>query len=414
MAGALPVSPLAPATIGELPPVAGVRIATAATGLRYKNRPDLLVMAFDEGTSAAGVFTLSATRAAPVDWCRDALKRSGGKARALVVNSGNANAFTGKAGMAFVDATVAAAAGKVGCAAETVAVASTGVIGEPLPAAALVPHVEAAAPRLGSEGWLAAAGAIRTTDTFAKLATVTATIGGVEVRLNGIAKGSGMVEPNMATILGYIATDAAVPPAVLQAMLSRAADLSFNAITVDSDTSTNDTLMMFATGAAGNPTATDAADPLWSGFVSALTTLAQDLARQIVRDGEGAQKFISVTVSGAKDEASARRIAKCVANSPLVKTAIAGEDANWGRLVMAVGKSGEPVERDRIAVSIGGVTIARAGGRVEGYDEAPVTAHMKGREIDILLDLGIGAGTATVWTCDLTHGYININADYRS
>jgi glutamate N-acetyltransferase / amino-acid N-acetyltransferase len=412
MAKALPVSPLAPAIIRDLPTLRGVRLATGNSGLRYKGRDDLLIMAFDAGTSVAGVFTLSATRAAPVDWCRDILPN--GQARALVVNAGNANAFTGSAGPAFVAGTVDAAAAALGVARNTVFIASTGVIGEPLPADGLAQPVAALAPSVGSASWLQAAQAFSTTDTFPKTADATAAVGDKLVQINGIAKGSGMIEPNMATMLGFLATDAAVPASVLQTLLRRAVDRSFNAVTVDGDTSTNDTVLAFATGVAGNRVDADPDAPLWADFARALTAVSEDLARQIARDGEGAQKLITITVTGAMSDSSARAVAKTCANSPLLKTAIAGEDANWGRVVAAIGRSGQPVDRETLTVGIGGVTIASRGERVTGYDEAPVAAHMRGRDILIDIDLGMGPGTATVWTCDLTHGYISINADYRS
>lgn len=412
MAKDLPVSPLAPAIIRDLPDLAGVRLATGNSGLRYKGRDDLLIMEFVPGTKVAGVFTLSATRAAPVDWCRTVLP--GGQARALVVNAGNANAFTGSAGAAFVEGTVNAAAAALDVPRDSIFVASTGVIGEPLPADGLKAPVEAVAKTLGTAGWLQAAKAFSTTDTFPKTADATALVDGKPVQVNGIAKGSGMIEPNMATMLGFLATDAAVPAPVLQTLLRRAVDRSFNAVTVDGDTSTNDTVLAFATGAAGNRVDADADSPLWADLAAAVLAVSEDLAKQIARDGEGAQKLITVTVTGAISDSSARAVAKTCANSPLLKTAIAGEDANWGRVVAAVGRSGQPVDRDKLSVSIGGVTIARQGERVTGYDEAPVAAHMQGRDIVIDIDLGLGNGSATVWTCDLTHGYISINADYRS
>ena len=415
MAGALPRSPLAPERMPDLAPIAGVRLAAAACGLKKTGAPDVLFAVLDPGTTVAGVFTRSRCPSAPVDWCRKAL--ASGSARAIVVNAGNANAFTGRAGVATVEATVAAAAKEAGCRAEEVFVASTGVIGQPLPPDRVARHLADLAKALNGgpatpDAWPAAAEAIRTTDTFAKAATRTATIGGTQVAITGIAKGSGMIAPDMATMLSFVFTDAAIPAPLLQQALAAAVDTSFNAITVDSDTSTSDTLLLCATAKAGNPLPAGAAD--LGDFQRALDDLAGDLARQVVCDGEGAQKLITINVSGAISDRSARRIGLAIANSPLVKTAVAGEDANWGRIVMAVGKSGEPADRDRLGIAIGGVRVAEAGMVVDGYDEAPVAAHMKTRSIDIDVDLGIGAGRATVWTCDLTHGYISINADYRS
>ena len=409
MAGALPRSPLAPERLPDLAPIAGVRLAAAACGLKKTGAPDVLFVALDPGTTAAGVFTRSRCPSAPVDWCRRALPH--GAARAVVVNAGNANAFTGQAGVKTVAATVVAAAKQVGCAWEEVFVASTGVIGQPLPEDRIAKHLPDLAKSLGND-WAGAAEAIRTTDTFAKGATRTAAIGGTKVTITGIAKGSGMIAPDMATMLSFVFTDAAIPAPLLQRALAAAVDKSFNAITVDGDTSTSDTLMLFATGKAGNPVPAGEAD--LADFQRALEELTGDLARQVVCDGEGAQKLITIAVKGAISDRSARRIGLAIANSPLLKTAVAGEDANWGRIVMAVGKSGEPADRDRLGIAIGGVQVARDGMVVDGYDEAPVAAHMKTRSIEIEVDIGIGRGRATVWTCDLTHGYISINADYRS
>jgi glutamate N-acetyltransferase/amino-acid N-acetyltransferase len=410
MAGALPMSPLAPGRAAILPPLAGVRMASAAFGLKKSGAPDILLMVFDPGTTVAGTFTRTRCPAAPVDWCRAIV--AGGSARAVVVNAGNANAFTGRAGDATVRATVAAAAAVAGCTDREVFIASTGVIGQPMPEDRVGRHLPALAASLGADGWAGAADAIRTTDTFAKLATRTATIGGTTVTINGIAKGSGMIAPDMATMLSFLATDAAIPAALLQACLATSVDQSFNAITVDGDTSTNDTVLLFATGGAANPDVRSLAE--LADFRRALDELTSDLARQIACDGEGAQKLITIAVAGAVSDRSARRIGLAVANSPLFKTAVAGEDANWGRIVMAVGKSGEPADRDRLSIAIGGVQVARDGMVVAGYDETPVAAHMKTRGVDVAIDLGIGPGRATVWTCDLTHGYIAINADYRS
>ncbi len=407
-----PRSPLAPAADPRLPPVAGVRLATGASGIRYQGRDDVLLVAFDPGATVAGVFTKSSTAGAPVQWCRKAL--AGGVARGFVVNAGNANTFTGKAGMAAVKATARAAAAALGSAATRVFVASTGVIGQPLEVeriTALIPGLAAAAR---PDAWGAAAAAIVTTDTFPKLATRTAAIDGRPVVVNGIAKGSGMIAPDMATLIAFVATDARLPADVLQACLVRACERSFNRTTVDSDTSTSDTLLAVATGQAGNRSIARAADRRLAAFRAALEAVCLDLALQVVRDGEGAQKLIEVTVSGARGTAQARRVALAIANSPLVKTAIAGADANWGRIVMAAGKADAALDQRRISMRIGGHVVAARGGPPAGYDEAPVTAHMKGREIAIGVELGLGRGTATVWTCDLTHGYIDINAAYRS
>jgi glutamate N-acetyltransferase/amino-acid N-acetyltransferase len=413
----LPVSPLAPARPPRLPALAGVRIAALEAGIRYRGRPDLMVMLFDPGTRVAGVFTRSKTASAPVDWCRAALraKKGGGEARAVIVNAGNANAFTGRAGDQTVRAVADAAAEALGCHRRQIYQASTGVIGEPLAAEKITAHLPAAFRAAKANDWAGAARAIMTTDTFPKLATARAEIGGAAVRINGIAKGSGMIAPDLATMLAFIATDAALPQDVLSELLREGAELSFNATTVDSDTSTSDTVLAFATGRSGpKKPVKDASDPRLAGFRAALFGVMRDLALQVVRDGEGAQKLIEITVTGAASDKAAKRIALTIANSPLVKTAIAGEDANWGRIVMAVGKSGEKADRDRLAISIGGVAVAKDGARVPDYDEAPIARHMKGREIAIAVDVGVGKGQATVWTCDLTHGYISINADYRS
>ncbi len=408
-------SPLAPAQFPDLPPVAGVRLAVARAHFKPWERADFTLAVMQPGTSVAGLTTRSACPSPEVEWCRAHLP--GGRARALTVCAGNSNAFTGAAGRAATRTLCEAVAAAAGCAAPEVFPAATGVIGVPLPAERALAGLEAAMAKLrvGSDAtWEHAATAIGTTDTFAKGAGTTCELDGRSVTIVGIAKGSGMIAPDMelagATMLAFIFTDAAVEPAALRAMLGRAADASFHAITVDGDTSTSDTLLAFATGAAGNAPLT-APDPT---FEAALGAVCHDLALQIVRDGEGAQKLIEIRVAGAVSDASAKRVAMSVANSPLVKTAIAGADANWGRVVMAVGKAGEPAERDRLAIRFGGVEVAAHGAVVPGYDEAPVAAHLKGREILIEIDLGLGSGRATVWTCDLTPGYIAINADYRS
>jgi glutamate N-acetyltransferase/amino-acid N-acetyltransferase len=405
-------SPLAPSRFPVLPPIDGVRLSAGACGLRYKGRSDLMLAELAENTRIAGVFTRSLAAAAPIDWCRKALK--GGRVRAIVVNSGNANAFTGRVGDAAVRDTVEAAAARFKCPQNQIFVSSTGVIGEPLPVDRLVTALPGLQKALDDAAWRAAADAIMTTDTFAKGATRTALIDGVTVTINGIAKGSGMIAPDMATMLSYIFTDAAIDDGALQAALAAAANKSFNAITVDSDTSTSDTVLLCATGRAKHKRVTNAADARLRDFRRKLEDLMIDLAQQIVRDGEGASKFVTVTVTGAASARAAKRIALSIANSPLVKTAVAGEDANWGRIVMAVGKAGEKADRDRLLIKIGGIVVAEDGLRRPGYDETPVATHMKGQNIDIAADVGIGRGKATVWTCDLTHGYIDINADYRS
>ncbi len=405
-------SPLAPARFPKLPEVAGVRIAAAACGLRYSGRDDLMMAEFDRGTTVAGVLTRSLTAAAPVEWCRGALAR--GRARALIVNAGNANAFTGIDGGRAVERSVAVAAKLIGCPRHQVFVASTGVIGETLDDRRITGALAGLRGALSATAWRRAAGAIMTTDTFAKAATRTARIGGTEIRLNGIAKGSGMIAPDMATMLAFVFTDAALPSAVLHKLIEAANRRSFNSITVDGDTSTSDTVLLFATAKARHGKITSHRDPALGGFRAALDSLMADLAHQIVRDGEGASKFVTITVTGAASARAARIIGLSVANSPLVKTAIAGADANWGRIVMAVGKAGERADRDRLAIAIGGVAITEHGRVRPDYDETPVAEHMKGSEIVIEIDVGVGRGRWTVWTCDLTHGYIDINADYRS
>jgi glutamate N-acetyltransferase / amino-acid N-acetyltransferase len=407
----LAVSPLA-VHMPELPTLAGVRLGAVAAGIRYRDRTDLVMMELAAGTTAAGVFTRSRCPGAPVDWCRAALKS--GKARAVVVNAGNANVFTGKAGRTACTATAAAAAELVDCPARQVFLASTGVIGEVLPHEKLTAALPGLHAGLRDDAWGDAARGIMTTDTFPKAATRVAHIGNTEVRLNGIAKGSGMIAPDMATMLCFVATDAKIPAAALDALLRRGVDGSFNRTTVDSDTSTSDTVLLFATGQAAHPRVPADGGRMLADFSAKLDDLLLDLALQVVRDGEGAQKLVRIDVTGATTARSARKIAMAVANSPLVKTAIAGEDANWGRIVMAVGKAGEPADRDTLAIAIGGTWMAREGGVIPNYDEAPVVAHMKGREVHIEIDLGLGRGTATAWTCDLTHGYININGSYRS
>jgi glutamate N-acetyltransferase/amino-acid N-acetyltransferase len=402
-------SPLA-LPLPALPPLAGVRLATAEAGIRYKGRTDVLLAAFAPGTTVAGVFTRNQCPGAPVTYCREILP--GGLAGGLVVNAGNANVFNGISGVRAVEATAAAAAAALNVPPEQIFLASTGVIGEKLPAQKIVAVLDKLARKLAPDRFAEAAGAIMTTDTFPKASTRTARLGGVEIRVTGIAKGSGMIAPDMATMLAFVFTDAAIPAPALQAMLAKGVDHSFNCITIDSDTSTSDTVLLFATGAAGNKPTDDPA--ALAEFRRALSEVLHELAMMVVRDGEGAQKLVQITVDGAVSHASARRIGLAIANSPLVKTAIAGEDANWGRIVMAVGKAGEPADRDKLAIAVGGTWMAKAGGVVPGYDETPVVAHMKGREIQIDVDIGLGQGRATVWTCDLTHGYIDINGSYRS
>ncbi|MFD2251727.1 glutamate N-acetyltransferase/amino-acid N-acetyltransferase [Pseudochelatococcus lubricantis] len=409
------ISPLAPKTYPDLPAIPGARFATAAAGIRYAGRTDVLLAVFDPGTVVAGAFTRSRCPSAPVDWCRANLPH--GTARALVVNSGNANAFTGRKGRESTALTAKLAAGVVGCAEEEVFLASTGVIGEPLDATKFGNVLADCAHAATETAWIDAARAIMTTDTFPKVATRTATIGGVAVTINGFAKGAGMIAPDMATMLAFVVTDAPLSASALQGLLSRGVQGSFNAVTVDSDTSTSDTLLAFATGAAakrGAPLIETAGDRRLSGFRAALNKLLVDLAQQVARDGEGARKFITVKVEGAVSAASAKRVALSIANSPLVKTAAAGEDANWGRVVMAVGKAGEPADRDRLSISFGGIRVAHEGERDPTYDEEAVSAYMRNDEIVIGVDLGLGRGAATVWTCDLTKEYVIINGDYRS
>jgi glutamate N-acetyltransferase / amino-acid N-acetyltransferase len=407
-----PVSPLAPAETPTLPPIAGVRFAVAEAGIRYRGRTDVMLAELAPGTAIAGVFTRSRTPGAPVDWCRRCLPR--GTARAIVVNSGNSNVFTGAAGRKVVEETAAATARLLGCVPEEVFISSTGVIGEPPPAGAIPAVLPELAAGLAEDGGNAAARAIMTTDTFPKVSWRHAIIDGVQVTIGGFAKGSGMVAPDMATMLAYLFTDAALPAPVLQTMLAAGTDRSFNCITVDSDTSTSDTVLLCATGRAGHATVARVDDPRLDDFRRQLFDVLLELAQLVVRDGEGAEKFVTIEVSGAESDISARRIGLSIGNSPLVKTAVAAGDANWGRIVAAIGKAGEPADRDRLSVAVGGVRIAEKGGPVAGYDEGPVAAHMAGRDIRIAVDLGIGGGEARVWTCDLTHRYIDINGSYRS
>lgn len=405
-------SPLAPESVPEMPAIAGLRLTGMAVGLKESGRPDLFLAELAEGSTVAGIFTKSACPSAPVDWCRKALP--GGTVRGIVVNSGNANAFTGKAGDRTVTHTVKAAAALLGCRQREVFVASTGVIGVPVPQDYISQKLPKVQKALSATGWPEASRAIMTTDTFPKLAVREAKIGGETVRIAGMAKGSGMIAPDMATMLSFVFTDAKIPAPVLQTLLKRSGDRSFNSITVDSDTSTSDTVLLAATGQVEHPLVRSAAGKLLADFTAALDAVLIDLATQIVRDGEGAQKFITIDVSGAASDAAAKRIGLAIGNSPLVKTAIAGSDANWGRIVMAVGKAGEKADRDKLSISFGGIAITKKGQPVSGYDESKIEGHLKGREVDIAVDVGIGKGSARVWTCDLTHGYIDINADYRT
>jgi len=407
-----PVSPLAPKTYPELPEIAGIRFATAEAGIKYKNRTDVLLVHMDEGTVVAGVLTRSKCPSAAVDWCRANLP--GGKARALLVNSGNANAFTGRKGRAAVELSADIVSKALGVAPSEIFLASTGVIGEPLPAEKFADVAGDLASRLAPGPWMDAAKAIMTTDTFAKVATATVEFDGVPVSISGIAKGSGMIAPDMATMLSFVFTDAPISAEVLKGLLQPAIDASFNAVTVDSDTSTSDTCLVFATQKAAIEPITSADDPRAAIFGEALADVLHELAIHVVRDGEGATKMVTVRVEGAESDRSAFRIAQSIANSPLVKTAIAGEDVNWGRIVMAVGKAGEPADRDRLSISFGDIRVATEGERDPNYDEAQTSAYMKNEEIEITVGIGLGQGAATVYTCDLTHGYITINGDYRS
>jgi glutamate N-acetyltransferase/amino-acid N-acetyltransferase len=409
------ISPLAPKTIPDMPPVEGVRLATGAAGIRYAERTDVLLAVLDPATTVAGVLTRSKCPSAPVEWCRARLKA--GKARALVVNSGNANAFTGRDGRAAAQFTARLAAKALGCKADQVFLASTGVIGEPLEASRFDGVMEDLAARAAPDGWLEAARAITTTDTFAKLSTAETTIGKAKVTINGIAKGAGMIAPDMATMLAFVFTDAPIAPRALQALLKDTVTDTFNAVTVDGDTSTSDTLLVFATGAAaarGAPRISKASDRRLAGFRAAFEMVLADLSEQIARDGEGARKLVEIKIEGAVSKSSARKIAMSIANSPLVKTAIAGEDANWGRVVMAVGKAGEPADRDKLSIWFNGIRVAHKGMRDPGYDEAKVSAAMKSPKISLKVALGLGRATDRVLTCDLTKDYVAINADYRS
>ena len=409
------ISPLAPTNVPDMPAIAGVKLATAAAGIRYKGRTDVLLAVMDKGTTVAGVFTQSKCPSAPVEWCRAKLPR--GNARALVVNSGNANAFTGKTGRRATALTAAIAAKALGCSPSEVFLASTGVIGEPLDATKFDGVLGSLAAQAASGEWMGAARAIMTTDTFPKVATATVKLGKARVTINGMAKGAGMIAPDMATMLAFVFTDAPIAAPALQSLLKSGVEDTFNAVTIDGDTSTSDTLLAFATGAAaanGAPRISRAGDPRLNAFTKAFRAVLADLAEQVARDGEGARKLVEIIVAGAVSKKSARRIAMSVANSPLVKTAIAGEDANWGRVVMAVGKAGEPADRDRLSISFNGIRVAKSGARDPSYDEAEVSSAMKVPKIQIKVALGLGKGSDRVLTCDLTKEYVAINGDYRS
>ena len=409
------ISPLAPTDVPEMPAIAGVKLATAAAGIRYQGRTDVLLAVLDKGTAVAGVFTQSKCASAPVDWCRAKLSR--GTARALVVNSGNANAFTGKSGRQATAMTAAVAAKAVGCSPNEVFLASTGVIGEPLDATKFDGVLASLAESAEPSEWISAAKAIMTTDTFPKVATKSVKLGKTKVTINGMAKGSGMIAPDMATMLSFVFTDAPLSAGALQSLLKSGVEDTFNAITVDGDTSTSDTLLAFATGSAaknGAPKISRASDPRLKAFSKAFREVLADLSEQVARDGEGARKLVEILIEGAVSKKSARKIAMSVANSPLVKTAIAGEDANWGRVVMAVGKAGEPANRDKLSISFNGIRVAKSGARDPSYDEAEVSAAMKNPKIQIKIALGLGKGRDRVLTCDLTKEYVAINGDYRS
>ncbi len=413
MTGPLPISPNA-VVFPTIPPIAGVALATARAGFYKHERDDVLLMRFAPGTTCAGVFTRHAVGSAPVDWCKRQVARSGGKARALVVNAGCANAFTGKPGDKAAASVAAAAAKIVGCRRREVMLASTGVIGVLLDDSRITNAMPELAKALDGDAWRAAAEAISTTDTFPKGAYAEATIDGQTVRIAGITKGSGMVAPDMATILAFVVTDATLSPKALRDLLELYTARTFNAVTVDGDRSTNDTLLLFATGAADAPRITRASDRRLADFRAKLEALLLELAHQLVKDGEGATKFVKITVEGAKTVASARKIARTIAESPLVKTAFAGEDANWGRIVMAVGRADEPVDRRRMTVTFGELTAARDGAVAPDYSEEAMTAYMKNPELAVGVDVGVGRASATMWTCDLTKQYVAINGDYRS
>ena len=410
------VSPFAPAKLAEVPTIDGVRFAACEAGIKYKNRKDLMLAVMDAGTTAAGVLTQSKTCSAPVLWCRKSLK--GGKARVLVVNSGNSNAFTGKKGQEAVEMTAEFAVKAAGCSKDEVYLASTGVIGEPLDAGKFAHLLDGLVKSATAGAWHETARAIMTTDTYPKLASRRAKIGGVDVTINGFCKGAGMIAPDMATMLCFLFTDAAIGSTALQDIVASGAQTSFNCMTVDGDTSTSDTCLLFATGAAakrGQKRIDTAGDPGLAEFRAATHALLKDLAIMVAKDGEGVSKFVTIEIEGAESDKAARTIGMSIANSPLVKTAIAGGDPNWGRIVMAVGKAGEAADRDRLSIWFGGKVVAENGMRAAAYDEKAFAKYFEGRELAIRVDCGAGGkGHATIYTCDLTHDYISINADYRS
>ena len=397
----------------EIRTIAGVRLATAQSGITYQRRDDLMLMYFDKGAAVAGVFTRSSTAAAPIAWCRQILNDKS-KIKAILCNAGNANAFTGKEGEEAVKICAKAVAEAIGCAPNQVIITSTGVIGERLPHENITPHIASMVKSAEAKNWHEASKAIGTTDTFPKAISRTAQIGDNSITITGIAKGSGMIAPNMATMLGFIATDANLAPPILQKLLTQLNEVSFNAITVDGDTSTNDTLILAATAEAAHKPITRANDPALKDFTKKLLEVMQTLAKLIIRDGEGARKLITIHVKGAENDSAAKRIGLAIGNSPLVKTAIAGGDANWGRIIMAIGKAGANIIPQKLAIAIGGTNITQDGARHADYDEKTLTAYMQGDEISIEIDLNIAQGQATIWTCDLTERYIAINADYRS
>ena len=409
----LTVSPLA-VDLPAMGEIAGVEIATGRAGFYKHDRPDLVLFRFAEGTACAGVFTQNKVGSAPVDWCKAALAQTQGEARALIVNAGCANAFTGEAGDQAARRVADAVSAELGCPSDAVMLASTGVIGVVLEYGKILNQLQGLTVALDPGKWDEAARAIMTTDTFPKGAVAEAEIGGVKVRIAGIAKGSGMIAPDMATLLGFVATDANLTPAVMHDLLVHATAETFNAVTVDGDTSTNDTLLLFATGRSGALQVSDPHDTRLQGFRAALGSVLLSLAQALVRDGEGASKYVKVSVTGAASASSARRIARTVCESPLVKTAIAGEDANWGRIVAAVGRAGEPIARGALSVRFGPLVAAEHGAVAAGYDEAAMSDYMKRAELEVAVDVGVGDGAAVMWTCDLTHGYIAINGDYRS
>ena len=404
----MPVSPLAPTAFPDLPVIDGVRFASAMAGVKYNNRTDVMLAELVEGSTVAGVFTRSATRSANVLDCQAKNGKTQAGRAAIIVNSGNSNAFTGARGVEAVTALCAGVAEQTGIDADRIFTSSTGVIGEPLPYDRITAKIGELSANLNAGGIEGAAKAIMTTDTFPKGSAAEITVNGQTVKIAGIAKGSGMIAPDMATMLVYIFTDAKIGYEALQGVLSKLTDKTFNCITVDSDTSTSDTLLIGATGASGVDVTGNA------DFEAALHKVMLDLSHQVIRDGEGATKFVEIQVTGAASDADAKRVGLSVANSPLVKTAIAGEDANWGRIVAAVGKSGAEADRDRLSIRFGDITVAENGWRAPNYSEADASAYMKNAELIIGVDLGIGIGASTVWTCDLTYEYIRINADYRS